>query len=171
MSKTKRKRYTAEFKAQIALEAIKGEQTVAELARSLSHARRKNMVEPDQPEGLSIARQCQLLSINRSSYYYQPNGEPALNIELMRLMGLAAIYQKPNTSKPQPQHKVYPYLLRNLNIDRPNQIWCADITYIPMRRGFFYQVAIMDWHSRKVLSWRLSSTMDADFCVAALEEA
>ena len=76
MSKTKRKRYTAEFKAQIALEAIKGEQTVAELARSLSHARRKNMVEPDQPEGLSIARQCQLLSINRSSYYYQPNGEP-----------------------------------------------------------------------------------------------
>ena len=89
----------------------------------------------------------------------------------MGLMGLVAIYQKPNTSKLQPQHKVYPYLLRNLNIDRPNQVWCADITYIPMRRGFFYLVAIMDWHSRKILSWRLSSTMDTDFCVAALEEA
>jgi putative transposase len=90
---------------------------------------------------------------------------------LMRLMGLSAIYQKPNTSKPHPQHKVYPYLLRGLTIDRPNQVWCADISYIPLRRGFLYLVAIMDWASRKVLSWRLSNTMDADFCVAALEEA
>ncbi len=90
---------------------------------------------------------------------------------LMRLMGIAAIYQKPNTSKPHPQHKVYPYLLRGMVIDKPNQVWCADISYIPMRRGFFYLVAIMDWASRKVLSWRLSNTMEADFCVAALEEA
>ncbi len=71
---------------------------------------------------------------------------------LMRLMGLSAIYQKPNTSKPHPQHKVYPYLLRGLTIDQPNQVWCADISYISVRRGFFYLVAIMDWTSRKVLS-------------------
>ena len=90
---------------------------------------------------------------------------------LMRLMGLSAIYQKPKTSKPHPQHKIYPYLLRGVTIDRPNQVWCADISYIPMRRGFLYLVAIMDWASRKVLSWRLSNTMDVDFCVAALEEA
>jgi len=90
---------------------------------------------------------------------------------LMRIMGLEAIYPKPKTSRPHPGHKVYPYLLRNLKIDRPNQVWAADITYIPMCRGFMYLVAIMDWHSRKVLSWRLSNTLDADFCVEALEEA
>ena len=154
-------------------------------------------------------RQCKLLSINRSAYYYQPTGESRLNLELMRLideqyletpwygarqmarhlrrqgygvsrtrigrlmrlMGLCAIYQKPNTSKPHPQHKLYPYLLRGMTIDKPNQVWCADISYIPVRRGFFYLVAIMDWASRKVLSWRLSNTMEADFCVVALEEA
>jgi putative transposase len=154
-------------------------------------------------------RQCELLSVTRSSYYYQPRGETALNLELMRLideqyletpwygarqmarhlrrqgyrvnrkrirrlmqlMGLSAIYQKPNTSKPHPLHKVYPYLLRGMTINKPNQVWCADICYIPMRRGFLYLVAIMDWASRKVLSWRLSNTMDSDFCVAALEEA
>ena len=175
---------------------------------SLSPARRKQLVEPDHGQ-LSIARQCQLLSIQRSAYYYQPVGESSQNLELMRLideqyletpwygarqmtrhlrreghavnrkrigrlmqlMGLSAIYQKPNTSKPHPQHKIYPYLLRDLKIDRPNQVWCADISYIPVRRGFLYLVAIMDWASRKVLSWRLSNTMDADFCVAALEEA
>jgi len=90
---------------------------------------------------------------------------------LMQVMGLSAIYQKPKTSQPHPQHKVYPYLLRDLTIDRPNHVWCADISYIPLRRGFLYLVAIMDWASRKVLSWRLSNTMDADFCVAALEDA
>ncbi len=90
---------------------------------------------------------------------------------LMRLMRLAPIYQEPNTSKKHPQHKIWPYLLRNKVIDRPNQVWCADITYIPMRRGFLYLVAIMDWHSRKVLSWRLSNSMDADFCIEALKEA
>ena len=158
---------------------------------------------------LSIARQCDLLSISRSSFYYEALGESPLNLKLMRLideqfletpyygarqmkrylrrqgylvnrkrigrlmlkMGLSPIYQKPNTSKPHPEHRVYPYLLKDLEIVRPNQVWCADITYIPMRRGFLYLVAVMDWHSRKVLSWRLSNTLEADFCVAALEEA
>ena len=166
------------------------------------------MIEPDHPR-LSIVKQCELLSVARSTYYYQPSGESELNLELMRLidkqyietpfygprqmtrhlrregyavsrtrisrlmklMGLAAIYQKPRTSIPNLQHKIYPYLLRGLVIDRPNQVWCADITYIPMRKGFLYLVAIMDWATRKVLSWRLSNTMEADFCVAALEEA
>ena len=175
---------------------------------SLSRERRQSLVESGHPR-LSIVKQCKLLSINRSIYYYQPKGESPLNLELMRLideqyletpwygarqmtrhlrrmgygvsrtrigrlmklMGLSAIYQKPNTSKPHPQHKIYPYLLRGLKIDRPNQVWCADISYIPMRRGFLYLVAIMDWASRKVLSWRLSNTMETDFCVAALEEA
>ena len=90
---------------------------------------------------------------------------------LMRLMGLEAIYPKPKTSRPHPEHKVYLYLLRNLKIDRPNQVWAADITYIPMSRGFMYLVAVMDWHSRKVLSWQVSNTLDTDFCVQAVEEA
>jgi len=158
---------------------------------------------------LSIARQCDLLSIARSTYYYDAKGESPLNLELMRLideqfletpyygsrqmakhlrregwcvsrkrtrrlmrkMGLVPIYQKPNTSKPHPEHRIYPYLLRGLDITEPGQVWCSDITYIPMRRGFLYLVCIMDWYSRKVLSWRLSNTMEADFCVAALGEA
>ena len=90
---------------------------------------------------------------------------------LMRQMGIEAIYQKPNTSKKHPENRVYPYLLRDLKIDRVNQVWCTDITYIPMAKGFLYLVAIMDWSSRYVLSWRVSNTMDADFCVEALEEA
>ena len=90
---------------------------------------------------------------------------------LMRLMGLEAIYQKPNTSQGHPDHKVYPYLLRGLSIERANQVWCADITYIPMARGFVYLVAVMDSFSRRVLSWRLSITMEADFCVEAVQEA
>ena len=77
---------------------------------------------------------------------------------LMRLMGLCAIYQAPNTSKPHPEHRIYPYLLRRMLIDRSNQVWCSDITYIPMRRGFLYLVAIMDWATRKVLSWRMSNS-------------
>jgi putative transposase len=90
---------------------------------------------------------------------------------LMQLMGLEAIYRRPNTSKPAPGHKVYPYLLRGLEINRVNQVWATDITYIPMARGFLYLVAIMDWHSRYVLAWRLSNTLEVDFCVEALEEA
>jgi len=159
--------------------------------------------------GVSIARQCDLVSISRSVYYYQPTGESELNSRLMRLIdeqflktpfygtrqmarhlrragyvvtrkrvrrlmakkGLAAIYQRPRTTIPQKDHLIYPYLLRALVIDRPNQVWCADITYIPMRRGFLYLVAILDWASRKVLAWRLSNTMEAEFCIEALEEA
>lgn len=90
---------------------------------------------------------------------------------LMRRMGIHALYPKPNTSRANHAHKVYPYLLRGLNIERANQVWCTDITYIPMRKGFLYLVAVMDWHSRKVLSWRLSNTLDTEFCVEALREA
>jgi len=90
---------------------------------------------------------------------------------LMRLMRLVPIYQEPNTSKKHPAHKIYPYLLKGLAITRPNQVWCADITYIRMERGFLYLVAIIDWYSRKVLAWRLSNTLEADFCVVALKEA
>ncbi len=89
---------------------------------------------------------------------------------LMRTMGIVAVYPKQKLSQPIPGHRVYPYLLRNLTIDRPNQVWAADITFLPMSRGFVYLVAIMDWHSRKVLSWRLSNTMDSHFCVDALSE-
>jgi putative transposase len=166
------------------------------------------MVETNHPR-LSIARQCELLSMARSSFYRQPCGESELNLTLMRLidetflecpfygarqmarhlrrqgycvgrkrirrlmdkMGLVPIFQKPHTSKPCPEHRIYPYLLRDLVVDRPNRVWCADVTYIPMKRGFLYLVAVMDWASRKVLSWRLSNTMDVEFCVAALEEA
>ncbi len=90
---------------------------------------------------------------------------------LMRVMGLEAIYQKPNTSRPHPDHKVYPYLLRGVVIDRPNQVWCADITYVPMAKGFVYLVAVMDWFSRRVLAWRLSIGLATAFCVDALQEA
>ena len=90
---------------------------------------------------------------------------------LMRQLGIVALGPKPRTTKPAPGHKIYPYLLRDLKIDRPNQVWCADITYIPMGRGFLYLVAIMDWASRAVLAWRLSNTMEAGFCVAALGDA
>jgi putative transposase len=90
---------------------------------------------------------------------------------LMRLMGIEAIYQAPRTSDSHPAHKIYPYALRGLSITRPNHVWCTDITYIPMGRGFLYLVAVMDWASRKVLSWRLSNTMDTGFCIEALEEA
>ena len=90
---------------------------------------------------------------------------------LMRLMGLQAIYRAPRTSAPHPEHRVYPYLLRGLAIERSNHVWCADITYIPVNRGFLYLVAIMDWASRYVLAWRLSNTLDASFCTDALDEA
>lgn len=90
---------------------------------------------------------------------------------LMRHMGLVAIYPKPRTSVKSPENKVYPYLLRNLKVERPNQVWCSDITYIPMKRGFGYLVVIMDWHSRAVLGWRISNTLDTEFCLEALEDA
>jgi len=90
---------------------------------------------------------------------------------LMKRMGIEAIYRKPNTSKPAPGHKIYPYLLRNLPVIRPNQVWAMDITYVPMARGFVYLAAVVDWFSRRVLAWRLSITMEAEFCIEALDEA
>jgi putative transposase len=159
--------------------------------------------------GLSVRRQCELVSIARSGVYRPPrptkesdlalmrridelfmawpflgsrrmaqmlatDGQP-LNRKrmqrLMRKMGIAALGPKPRTTKPAPGHKIFPYLLRNLAIDRPNQVWAADITYVPIGRGFLYLVAMMDWASRAVLAWRLSNTMDVSFCVGALEEA
>ena len=158
---------------------------------------------------LSVARQCALLGLSRSSLYYEPKGESEENLalmrridelymdcpfygsrqmcrhlsregrsvgrhrvrRLMRLMGLEAIYRKPRTSEPHPQHRVYPYLLGEVQVVAPNQAWCSDITYIPVRAGFLYLVAVMDWATRFVLSWRLSNTMDAALCVEALEEA
>jgi len=174
----------------------------------MSVERRRQMIEPEHPS-LSVVRQCELVSISRSGFYYQPAGETAENLALMRLidaqfletpwygsrqmarhlrrdghevgrkrvrrlmalMGLVPIYQRPRTTVPNPDHRIWPYLLRDMVIDRPNQVWCTDITYIPMRRGFLYLVAVMDWATRKVLAWRVSNTMDVEFCIAALEEA
>lgn len=100
----------------------------------------------------------------------QPIGRRRVST-LMKRMGINALYRKPNTSKRHPGHKVYPYLLRNLDIVRPNHVWAADITYIPMKRGFVYLFAILDWASRRVLSWRLSNTLTTDFCKEAVQEA
>ena len=174
----------------------------------MSHERRVALVDGSYPR-LSIIRQCELVEIARSSYYYTRKGEKPLNLELMRIMdeqflktpwygsrqmarhlrrqdhpvgrkrirrlmrkmGLSAIYQEPRTSQPHPEHQIYPYLLRDLTIERVNHVWSIDITYIPMQRGFLYLVAIMDWATRAVLSWRLSNTMDPGFCVEALKEA
>jgi putative transposase len=158
---------------------------------------------------LSVAEQCELLGLARSTYYYEPAPESEENLalmrrideqylqtpfygsrrmaeelstpeapvnrkrvqRLMRQMGIEALYPRPQTSRRNAEHAVYPYLLRNLTIDRANQVWCADITYLPMRCGYLYLTAVMDWHSRYVLSWRVSNTLDAEFCVEALEAA
>jgi len=166
------------------------------------------MIEPAHPD-LSVVRQCWLVSISRSSWYYRPHGESPLNLQLMRLideqylrtpwygsrqmarhlrrqgfgvgrkrvrrlmrmMGLRAIAPQPNTSRRAPGHTVYPYLLNDIAVERPDQVWCVDITYLPMAHGFLYLVAIMDWHSRHVLAWRLSNTQDSAFCIEALAEA
>lgn len=158
---------------------------------------------------LSITRQCELLSLSHSSYYYQPKsisdeerillrlldeqylktpfyGSRKMTIHLcelgyqvnrkrvqrlMRDLGIEAIYPKPRLSKANLAHQVYPYLLRDLNIETANQVWCTDITYLPVLRGHFYLVAVMDWYSRKILSWRISNTLDVDFCIDALQEA
>jgi putative transposase len=166
------------------------------------------LIELNQPD-LSIRRQCDLVGLNRSSFYDQAAGESELNLTLMRLidvqytqtpfygwpkmtvylqqlgypinhkrvqrlmqlMGLPAIYPKPRTSTPAPGHKIYPYLLRGLKISRPNQAWSADITYVPLPKGFMYLVAIIDWFSRYVLTWQLSNTLDSHFCLHALQQA
>jgi putative transposase len=169
---------------------------------------RRALIQPDD-SGLSIRRQCELLSLNRSTLYYEPAevsaeetalmktidqiftkwpfyGSRKIVLELrrlghdvnrkrvqrlMRVMGLQALVPGPHTSRPHPEHKVYPYLLRRLDITRPNQVWAADITYIPLENGWGYMIAIIDWHSRAVLAWRLSNTMTVDFCIDALEGA
>jgi putative transposase len=166
------------------------------------------MVDRQHPS-LSVVRQCRLLSISRSSLYYQPVGVSQEDLTLMKLldqqylvtpfygsrrmavwlqgqgypvgrkrvqrlmrgMGLQAIYRRPRTSQPAPGHRIYPYLLRGVEINRTNQVWTADITYLPMRRGFMYLVVVMDWHSRYVFSWRLSNTLAEEFCLDALAEA
>ncbi len=158
---------------------------------------------------MSVATQCELLGLARSTYYYEPARASVENLalmrridqqyletpffgsrrmadelatparpvnrkrvqRLMRTMGIEALCPRKSTSTPGAGHRVYPYLLRGLTIDRANQVWSSDITYVPMQRGFMYLVAIMDWYSRYVLSWRLSNTLESEFCVAALEEA
>ena len=160
-------------------------------------------------EKLSQTRQCQLLSLARSTFYYQPQSLDNENLALLRkldeqylktpqygarsyatwfvrqgisigrkraanmmkILGIVSTAPKPKTSNPDKRHKTYPYLLKGVVINRSNQVWTADITYVPMEKGFGYLVAIMDWHSRKVLSWRLSNTLNADFCIQALEAA
>jgi putative transposase len=163
----------------------------------------RRLVDEDHPQ-LSIARQCMLLGLPRSTWYYQPASETPANLalmrrideqylqtpfygsrrmavelsvnrkrvqRLMRTMGLAAIYPKPRTTCTAPGHKIYPYLLRNVSITRPDQVWSTDITYLPMQHGFLYLVAVMDWFSRCVLAWRLSNTLGGSFCLEALDEA
>ena len=158
---------------------------------------------------LSLKEQLELLDLNKSTYYYQPqlnnndfivrkkidqiytkypfygsrkvtaelknNNDEIINRKriqrLMRIMGIEAIYQKPKLSQGNKEHKKYPYLLRNLIINKPNQAWCTDITYIPMGMGHLYLIAVMDWYSRYVLSWELSNSLDSSFCVSALEDA
>ena len=163
----------------------------------------RRCVEPDH-ERLTLARQCELLGLARSTCYYRPVGESAENLalmrpideqylrtpfygsrkmaevlgvnrkraqRLMRVMGIEAIYPKRRTTWPGPGHKIYPYLLRNVEVTRPDQVWASDITYVPLRHGFLYLVAVMDWYSRYVLSWRLSNTLTGSFCLEALDEA
>ena len=264
----KRKQYSSSFKARVALAAIRGDGTIAELAsrygihpnmiskwkrqavdgikasfvsersrpvdqdaeiktlrakigelvverdffiqglRSMSVGRRRRMVDRASP-ALSVSRQSILLGVSRSSVYYTPRGASDFNLRLMRamdeqylsapwygsremaralrrmgygvgrkrvrrgmrVMGLRSLAPGPNTSRRSPAHPVYPYLLRDLNVYRPGQVWCADVTYIPMARGFLYLVAVMDWYSRRVLAWRLSTTQDTDFCLEALHDA
>ena len=166
-------------------------------------------MEPSH-EQITIQRQCELLGLTRSAWYYQPKPEDLEDLRLMNLMdeqylrtpffgvlrmkewlerehklivnpkrvrrllrkmGLMAVYPKPNLSKPAPGHKIYPYLLRGLDINRPNQVWSTDITYIPLAGGFVYLVAIMDWYSRYVLAWSVSTTLDGAFCLEARDEA
>jgi putative transposase len=159
--------------------------------------------------GISIKKQCELLSVARSSYYFEPAMETDFNLELMReidkiyteipaygsrriteqlirqgysvnrkriqrlmqAMGIEVIYPRPNLSKPNLRHKKYPYLLKNVQIVNVNQVWSTDITYIPLRKGYIYLVAVLDWYSRYVLSWKVSNSLSSGFCIEALKEA
>ena len=166
------------------------------------------IIDTQHPE-LSIRRQCDLIGLNRASFYMKPAGETAMNLHLMRLideqylrtpfygyrrmtaylrragfavnpkrvarsmqkMGLQGLFPRRKTSIPAPGHKIYPYLLRGLDIARPDHVWSTDITYVPLTTGFMYLVAIIDWYSRYVLTWGLSNTLDGAFCLAALDQA
>ncbi|WP_242098411.1 IS3 family transposase [Sphingomonas sp. CROZ-RG-20F-R02-07] len=266
MSKRPRRNHSPAFKAKVALAAVKGEKTLAELAQqydvhpnlinqwrarllegaadvfgaepapaepaidvTVLHAKigeltlandflagalgkagvaeRKAMIDRDH--AMLLARQAQQLGISRGSIYYLPRPVADADLAIMRRidelhllypfagsrmlrdllrqegvsvgrlhvamlmkrMRIKAIYRRPNTSKPAPGHKIYPYLLRNLAVTKPNQVWATDITYIPMARGFVYLVAIVDWFTRRVLAWRMSISLNAGFCIEALEEA
>lgn len=174
----------------------------------MSTVKRKEWIECNN-ELLSIEKQCELLGLSRSSYYYQPCGESSKNLalmnaidklytkypfygarrlrvnlpvefqsvnikkvrRLMKLMGIEAIYPKPNLSIPDLQHKIYPYLLRGIKIERINQVWSTDITYVPMEQGFLYLCAVVDWYSRYILSWEISNTLTTDFCLKAVNDA
>ena len=161
----------------------------------MSTKEKKQMIEPERREP-SISRQCQLLGLNRSSFYYKPQPIKLEDLELMRLIDEQYLKtpsygsrsmtrhfrrqgRKVNRKRIQrlmrlmgiPEHKIFPYLLRNLTIDHVNQVWASDITYIPMARGFMYLVVVMDWYSRQILSWRVSNTLESDFCVHALNDA
>ncbi|MEO6931233.1 MAG: IS3 family transposase [Chitinophagaceae bacterium] len=178
------------------------------LTRSLARDGRMALINKDM-KAIPIMRQCELLDLPRSSYYYEPEPETPQNLDLMRRidelhmnhpyygvlrmqaeltneqtpinekrirrlmrkMGIEVLYRKPNLSKPCPAHLKYPYLLRGLDINRPNQVWSMDITYIPMEKGFMYLCAVIDWHSRFLLGWKLSNTLSVDFCIETLEEA
>ncbi len=172
-------------------------------------AYKRSLIDSEYDQ-LSISRQCELLDIHRSGYYYKPVGESEDNLALMRLideahtkypfygsprmthhlanqmgkplnvkrvarlmrkMNIRSVLPRPNTSQPAEGHKIYPYLLRGLEIEKPNQVWSTDITYIPMARGFLYLTAVMDWFSRFVLAWELSNNLERWFCIRAVEEA
>lgn len=174
----------------------------------MNNTQKRLLIEPGH-RGISIARQCVLLNLSRSSFYFEPAHENEYNLQLMSLideeytrhpffgsrkiakwvgenghtvnrkriqglmrkMGVVAIYPKPKLSMASRQHKIYPYLLRNVVIAYPNHVWSTDITYIRLRHGFVYLTAIIDWYSRYVLSWKLSNSLDVDFCLEALEDA
>lgn len=266
MTRRKRRNHSAEFKVKVALAAIKGDHTLAELStqfdlhqnqiidwknqlleqsvnifsrptaqqepeidlkalhakighqalqidflegalRKIGQLSGKKMI--DKTHQLSVRQQSQLIQINRSTLYYKPKEISSTDLSLMRLideihldypfmgsrmirdmlqrqghqigrrkvrrlmrlMGIHALYPKPNTSKPNLAHRIFPYLLKNMVIDHSNQVWCTDITYIPMAKGFVYLCAIIDWHSRKVLAHRVSISMETGFCIDALQEA
>ena len=177
-------------------------------ASSLTLDAKRELILPGDLE-FSIERQCDLIELSRSSYYFKPCHESAFNLSamkimdklytdhphygkrsmsinlkslglnvgvdlartLMRTMGIEAIYQKPNLSKPNMSHKIYPYLLRGLKIERVNQVWSTDITYIPVKNGFLYLTAVIDWYSRYVLAWKLSNSLDGLFCREVLQDA